>query len=325
VRHPAHRRLAHDPETRNQFRMISLPTLFRAIPSTVASLLLIGAVAATAARAADPTVPTAPGLRLWPGDAPGALGKNPEDIPTITAYLPDVSNRNGASVLILPGGGYGHLAEHEGKGYAEWFAAHGVTAYVLKYRLGPKYHHPVMLEDASRALRTVRAFAKRDGLDPARVAVIGSSAGGHLAATLVTHFDAGNANSSDPIERESSRPDLGILCYPVITMGEFTHQGSKDNLLGKSPSPELVNEMSAELHVTKDTPPCFLWSTFEDRTVPVENTLMFAGALRKAGVPFSLHIFEKGPHGLGMGRPRHPAPPWIDDLVYWLKERKFIP
>jgi acetyl esterase/lipase len=182
-----------------------------------------------------------------------------------------------------------------------------------------------MLQDAARALRLVRSYAKRDGLDPARVGVIGSSAGGHLAATLVTQFDAGQPDAADPVDRESSRPDLGILCYPVITMGEFTHAGSKLNLLGKNPAPELVTRLSAELSVTSQTPPCFVWSTEEDKTVPVENSLLFASALRKAHVPFSLHIYEKGPHGLGMGRPGKPAPPWTDDLLYWLKERKFLP
>lgn len=282
-------------------------------------------------RAEEPAQPATPStqapavIRLWSGDAPGALGQKPEDIPTLTAYLPAPEKRNGASMLIFPGGGYGHLAEHEGKGYAEWFVAHGVAAYVLKYRLGPAYHHPVMIQDASRALRMVRSFAKRDGLDPARVGVIGSSAGGHLAATLVTQFDAGKADAEDPIDRESSRPDIGILCYPVITMGHFTHGGSKTNLLGKNPPEDLVKKMSAEENVTAQTPPCFVWSTSEDKTVPVENSLLFAEALRKAGVPFSLHIYEKGAHGLGMGRPGKPSPPWTEDLLYWFGERKFIP
>jgi len=171
----------------------------------------------------------------------------------------------------------------------------------------------------------VRAFAKRDGLDPARVGIIGSSAGGHLAATLLTHFDAGTADSADLIERESSRPDLGILCYPVISLGEFTHQGSRRNLLGDNPSPELVRNLSNELQVTPQTPPCFLWHTFEDKTVPVENSLLFACALRRAGVPFSLHIYEKGVHGLALGRPGKEAPPWAEQCVYWLRERKFLP
>lgn len=302
-----------------------LPALLRACALPLASLALVTGVFVSSIRAADAGATTAPSLRLWPGNAPGAVGDAATDIPTLTAFLPAVANRNGASILILPGGGYQHLAPHEGQGYAEWFAAHGVTAYVLKYRLGPTYHYPVELEDAKRAMRMVRAFAIRDGLDPHRVGVIGSSAGGHLAAMLATKFDAGNPNSPDPIERVSCRPDIAILCYPVITMGQYAHQGSKFELLGRHPSPELVWETSAELHVTPNTPPCFLWATDGDRTVPIENTLMFAEALRRAGVPFSLHIYEKGPHGLGMGRPGHPAPPWPADLLYWFHERNFVP
>jgi acetyl esterase/lipase len=274
---------------------------------------------------AQPTDRPQAEIRLWAGDAPGALGQLPGDVPTLTAYLPPPSVRNGASILIFPGGGYEHLSPHEGKGFADWFVAHGVTAYVLKYRLGPRYQHPAMLEDATRALRMVRAFAKRDGLDPARVGVIGSSAGGHLAAMLATNFDTGDGAAAESVQRESSRPDLAILCYPVISMGEFAHAGSKRNTIGKDASPELVEKTSPQLHVTPKTPPCFLWSTYEDQTVPVENTLMFATALRKAGVRFSLHIYEKGVHGAGMGTPERAAPPWPAELLYWLREEKFVP
>lgn len=265
---------------------------------------------------------------LWPGDAPGALGKGTNDIPTLTAFLPDAGKASGAAIVICPGGGYGGLAPHEGKGYALWFNDHGVTAFVLKYRLGSAgYRHPVMLQDAARAVRTVRARAEEWKLDPKRIGIIGSSAGGHLASTLVTHFDAGKADAPDPIERVSSRPDLGILCYPVISMGEHTHQGSKNNLLGKDPSPELVRELSNELQVTKETPPCFIWHTSEDTAVPVENALLFAGALRKAGVPFDLHVYERGKHGMGLGSQpygsgeRHP---WTSDCLFWLKQREFV-
>lgn len=302
-----------------------LPSVMRLLPLALYSAALwAGATLLHGADTPVPAVPDASAIRLWEGDAPGAVGQKPEDTPTLTAFLPEPAKRNGASMLIFPGGGYGHLADHEGKGYAEWFAAHGVCAYVLKYRLGPTYHHPVMLNDAARALRMVRSFAKRDGLDPARVGVIGSSAGGHLAATLLTQFDAGTPDAADMIDRESSRPDLGILCYAVITMGQFTHAGSKANLLGLEPTPEFVAKMSAENNVTAQTPPTFLWSTWEDRVVPVENTLAFANALRKAGVPFSLHVYEKGPHGMGMGRPNRAAPPWTDDLLYWFQERNFL-
>ena len=152
-------------------------------------------------------------------------------------------------------------------------------------------------------------------------------AGGHLAATALTHFDPGNADAADPIERVSSRPDLGVLCYPVISMGQFTHQGSKKNLLGQGPSPDLVRELSNELQVTKETPPCFIWHTFEDTAVPVENSLQFAAALRRAGVPFDLHIYQKGVHGLGLGSHDYdPAKwhPWTQDCIFWLKAQGFV-
>ncbi len=265
-------------------------------------------------------------IPLWPEGAPGALGTNTNDIPTLTAYLPEATNATGAAMVICPGGGYGGLAPHEGNDYALWLNQHGVTCFVLKYRLGSHgYRHPAMLNDAARAVRLVRARASDWKVDPHRVGIMGSSAGGHLATTLLTHFDAGDANASDIIERQSSRPDLGILCYAVITLGEFTHQGSKHNLLGKDPSPELVQLLSNELQVTTNTPPCFLWTTFEDKAVPMENTMLFAEALRKNHVPFALHVYEKGGHGMGL---KDKAPfanphPWANDCVFWLKEAGF--
>jgi acetyl esterase/lipase len=270
---------------------------------------------------------TSPALPLWPGGAPGALGKEDKDIPTLTPYLADPTKATGAAIVICPGGGYGGLAPHEGVDYARFLNEQGISGFVLKYRLGSAgYRHPIMLEDAARAVRTVRARAVEWQLDPKRIGIMGSSAGGHLASTLLTHFDDGNANDSDPIERVSSRPSLGILCYPVITMGEFTHQGSKANLLGKNPSPELVRNLSNELLVTKETPPTFLWHTWEDGAVPVENSLQFAEALRKAGVPFDLHIYQKGQHGIGLGSnkwdPEH-RHPWTQDCVFWLKAQGF--
>src|SRR6266404_350220 len=264
---------------------------------------------------------------LWPNGAPGALGKEDKDIPTLTPFFAPAEKASGAAMVVLPGGGYAGLAAHEGKDYALWLNEHGITAFVLKYRLGPAgYRHPVMLQDAARAIRLVRTKAGEWKLDPKRIGIMGSSAGGHLASTLLTHFDAGKPDATDPIEGQSSRPDLGILCYAVITMGEFTHQGSKDNLLGKDPSSTLVAELSNELKVTKDTPPCFIWHTYEDKAVPVEDSLHFADALRKAGVPFDLHIYERGQHGLGLGsRDYDPSKwhPWTQDLVFWLKERGF--
>ena len=266
-------------------------------------------------------------IPLWPGGAPGALGSSTNDIPTLTPYLPDGTNASGAAMVICPGGAYARLAPHEGNDYALWLNQHGVACFVLKYRLGSSgYRHPVMLNDAARAVRWVRAHADEFKVDAHRVGIMGSSAGGHLAATLVTHFDSGKAKASDPVEQESSRPDLGILCYAVITMGPETHGGSKENLLGKNPSPELEKLLSNELQVTTNTPPCFLWTTFEDKAVPMENTLMFAEALRKNRVPFDLHVYQKGRHGLGLNdkAPFANPHPWANDCLFWLKVQGFV-
>jgi acetyl esterase/lipase len=266
-------------------------------------------------------------FQLWPEGAPGALGKEDKDIPTLTPYLPDPGKATGAAIVICPGGGYGMLAPHEGGQYARFLNEYGIAGFVLKYRLGSGgYRHPAMLQDAARAVRTVRARAGDWQVDPKRIGIMGSSAGGHLASTLLTHFDSGQADAADPIERQSSRPDLGILCYAVISLGKFTHQGSKHNLLGPDPSPELVRLLSNELQVTKETPPCFIWHTYEDNAVPVENSLQFAEALRKAGVPCDLHIYQKGQHGIGLGssnwnsEKRHP---WTRDCIFWLQAQGF--
>jgi acetyl esterase/lipase len=260
-------------------------------------------------------------IRLWPDGAPGALGNEEQDMPTLTPYLPEATQASGAAVVICPGGGYGGLAQHEGHDYALWLNEHGVAGFVLKYRLGSHgYRHPAMLQDAARAVRLVRARADQWQVDPARVGIMGSSAGGHLASTLLTHFDGGDPAATDPVERQSSRPDLGILCYPVITLGVFTHQGSKNNLLGKDPPPELVWALSNELQVSPRTPPCFLWHTYEDSAVPVENSLLFAAALRRAGVPFDLHIYERGRHGLGLAG----GHPWTKDCLFWLRQHGFV-
>jgi acetyl esterase/lipase len=264
---------------------------------------------------------------LWSTGAPGALGDKDDDKPTLTAYLPEPEKATGAAMVICPGGGYGGLAPHEGAGYAEWLAENGVAGLVLKYRLGSKgYRHPAMLNDAARAMRLARSKAAEWKIDPKRIGVMGSSAGGHLASTLLTHFDSGKADVADPIERESSRPDLGILCYAVISMGPNTHGGSKKNLLGETPAPELIELLSNEKQVTKDTPPCFIWHTYEDSAVKVENSLDFAAALRKAGVPFDLHVYQKGGHGMGLGGGRAGGPrhPWAPDCLFWLKAQGFV-
>lgn len=233
-------------------------------------------------------------------------------------YEPFGSAFSDCAALIFPGGGYGMLSAQEGEGFAGVFQLQGFKAYVLNYRLGSAGHrHPAMLEDAARAMRLVRSRAKMDSFDPQKIVVIGSSAGGHLAATLLTKWDHGNPSHPDPIERESSRPDLGVLCYPVITMQEQTHGGSRTNLLGENPDQALLDELSAELHVNAETPPCFVWHTWEDPAVPVANALLFLNALHKANVPFESHIYQDGGHGLGM-KDGHP---WPNDLFRWLKKR----
>ncbi|HVT89608.1 MAG TPA: alpha/beta hydrolase [Tepidisphaeraceae bacterium] len=264
-------------------------------------------------------------IPLWPNGAPGALGTAPKDIPSLTPFISSKASDKNGTIIILPGGGYQHLAAHEGHDYAVFLNQRGITTFVLKYRLASDgYHHPSMEQDVARAVRYVRANAEKYKIDSDKIGVMGSSAGGHLASTLLTHYDAGDANAADPIDKISSKPDFGILCYAVITMGENTHAGSRRGLLGDNPSPELVKEFSNELQVTDKTPPCFIWHTRDDRTVPVENSINFADALKKNNVPFELHIYEHGNHGLGLGdrNPPYAHPlPWTGDLMVWLKAR----
>lgn len=261
---------------------------------------------------------------LWPAGAPGALGPGREHQPHLVPFPADPALASGASVLVLPGGGYWNLADHEGAGYARWFAARGVHAAVLDYRLAKNgYHHPAMLRDAARGLRTLRAEARAAGRDPARVAVIGSSAGGHLAATLSTLFD--HADAADPtgdaIGREYARPDASILCYPVITVREaFAHGGSRDNILGPAPAPGLADLLSPERQVRPDCPPTFIWHTAADDVVPVENAAAYASSCWRARVPCTLHVFPNGRHGLGLGSALETAPPWDRMLEHWLGE-----
>jgi acetyl esterase/lipase len=264
--------------------------------------------------------PPAP-LPLWPNGAPGALGTEATDKPTLTPYLVPEGKGTGSAVVVFPGGGYQHLAmDHEGDQIARWLNSLGVAAFVVQYRLGPRYHHPVMMQDAQRAIRYVRSHAAEYRVVPAQIGVWGFSAGGHLASTTGTHFDAGDAQAADPIDRASSRPDFLILGYPVITMNEqFTHKGSRQNLLGANPDPKLVDEMSGELQVTARTPPTFLFHTTDDNVVPVENSVMFYMALRKAGVPAELHIYQHGPHGVGLASTDAAMSSWPARLADWLR------
>ena len=229
-------------------------------------------------------------------------------------------------MIVAPGGGYGALAmEHEGRQEAYWFNAMGITAFVLKYRLGPRYRHPIELGDAQRAIRTVRARAAEFSVLPDRIGMMGFSAGGHLTATAGTHFDAGKADAADPIDRVSSRPDFLILGYPVITFDPaVTHAGSVRNLLGDNPDPKLIEDLSNDLRVTPQTPPTFLFHTTNDAAVPVENSVRFYLALRKARVPAEMHLFENGPHGVGMALNDPALSAWPSLLMNWLRARGLL-
>lgn len=289
--------------------------------TALASAAVLGCVLGPGPAARAQQAPPEPRVELlWPGGAPGALGDAPEDQPSITIHPPPPGTANGTAVVVVPGGGYGHLAmDKEGHQVARWLNSLGVAAFVLKYRLGPKYRHPAMLMDAQRAIRTVRARAAEWNVDPSRVGILGFSAGGHLAATTGTHFDPGKPDASDPIEAASSRPDFMILIYPVITLrDEYTHGGSKRNLLGPEPDPRLVELLSNERQVTPETPPTFLVHTTDDRAVPVENSLLFYQALRKAGVPAEMHIYQSGPHGFGLA-PNDPVlSSWLERCEAWM-------
>ncbi len=278
---------------------------------------------APAPAAVMPANSPAPTL-LWPNGAPGAQGDTDADKPAIYAWLP-ASNPTKTAVVIAPGGGYEHLSVvHEGSDVAAWLNAHGIAAIQLRYRIGPKYHNPIELGDAQRAIRMVRAHAAEYGIAADHIGMWGFSAGGHLTATAGTHFDAGNAAAVDAIERESSRPDFLILAYPVITMeAPYVHTGSRMYLLGDAPAQADVDAMSAELHVTAQTPPTFLFSTTDDRTVPIMNSVMFYAALVKAGVPVEMHVFQHGGHGSGLGVGNAQLSVWPELLIKWMGERGY--
>jgi acetyl esterase/lipase len=256
---------------------------------------------------------------LWPAGAPGAQGSAAIDRPSVTAYLP-ASNPTKTGVLIFPGGGYQMLSmENEGTDIAHWLNARGVAAFLVQYRLGPKYRHPSEMQDGQRAVRLVRARAAEFGIASGHIGVWGSSAGGHLAATVGTQFDAGKPDAADEIDRQSSRPDFMILAYPVISMEPpVAHLGSRLNLLGSDPDPALAKATSAQNNVTKATPPAFLFATSDDSVVPVMNSVLFYSAMVKAGAEAEMHLYEHGPHGVGLasGFPR--LKQWPDLLAKWM-------
>ena len=285
----------------------------------ILAVLLLFAMTTQAQDISTGTIPET--IPLWEHGAPGALGQSDEDQPTITVYRAYGSGVRTA-VIVAPGGSYAHLAtNHEGRQVANWLNAVGITAFVLKYRLGPKYHHPIELGDAQRAIRLVRSRARDFGIAPDRVGMMGFSAGGHLASTAGTHFDQGNSSAPDPIDRAGSRPDFLILAYPVVSMqAPYKHAGSVKNLLGDNPDPKLLTELSNDLQVTPQTPPTFLFTTSEDKTVAAENSVDFYLALHKAGVPAELHVFEKGPHGVGLDLADPALGEWSALLANWLRE-----
>lgn len=258
--------------------------------------------------------------RLWPDKAPGAVGTDDADTPALTIYLPAGPQATGTGVVICPGGGYRALAmDHEGHQVARWFTSRGIAAFIVRYRLGPRYRHPAMLQDVLRAIRVVRSRAAELGLEPDQIGVMGFSAGGHLASSAATLFDHPDGHVADGLEATSSRPDFAILAYPVIAFDQpFTHEGSERHLLGDSPASELVGRLSTERQVTARTPPTFLFHTTTDTAVPPENSVRFYLALREAGVPAELHIYEEGRHGVGLA-PHDPVlSTWPDRLLAWM-------
>lgn len=269
-------------------------------------------------------------ILLWPDGAPGAQGTEDKDKPALTVYPAPKDKNTGAAVVICPGGGYVNLAwEKEGTKFAEYFNSFGVNAFVLKYRLSTwnvrGYSYPAQFNDATRAMRLVRANAKTWRIDPARIGIMGFSAGGHLASTIATHYDDGDVDAHDPIERVSSRPSFAILGYPVISFTtEYSHRFSRKVLLGEDPDMELIEKFSNELQVNTMTPPTFLVHADNDGGVPPENSVLYYMALRDAGVPAELHIFGHGKHGFGLAEDDKELSIWPTLLKNWLQKNNFL-
>lgn len=258
---------------------------------------------------------------LWPNGAPGALGTAAKDIPTLTTYVPEKAS--GAAMLLIPGGSYSGIYEGQAEPFALWLNEHGITAFVLRYRLGSAgYRYPAQLQDAVESMRQIRGNADKWKIDPKRIGVMGFSAGGHLTSTLINRPEDGEIEGRELTASVSARPDLAILCYPVISMITKPHATSRKMLIGEKPGDELVRRTSSELQVHPGLPPCFLWHTAEDKLVPVEHAQLYAAALHQNGVPHELHLYQHGDHGTGLIGTKHP---WFADLVYWLKAQKWIP
>jgi acetyl esterase/lipase len=261
-------------------------------------------------------------VRLWDGPAPGAKGENERNIPTLSIFRPEKHQANGTAVIVAPGGAYIGLSSNlEGRQVANWFAAHGVTAFLLKYRLAPTYRHPIQLQDAQRAIRFVRSRATAYRIAPDRIGMIGFSAGGHLTAMAATHFDSGNPDASDPIDRAGSRPDFIVLGYPVISFEGLTPglRNVLDPFVGSNPSQDMLDDLSVERHVSARTPPAFIYATTDDELVPVEHSILFYRALHAAGVPVEMHLFAHGAHGSGLGSGDPALDLWSAALENWLR------
>jgi acetyl esterase/lipase len=294
--------------------------------------LLLAVILAGGALRADESV-----IPLWPEGVPGLRadasaeksngrgGVTNIHQPTLTCYPAPAGKSAGTAVIICPGGAYVSLStDKEGAEPARWFNSLGVTAFVLKYRL-VEYGQPAPLRDVLRAVRIVRSRAAEFGIKPDRIGVMGFSAGGHLASCAGTLYDAPEGRTGAPLDAVGARPDFLMLIYPVITMKDpYAHAGSRRNLLGPTPTPEMIERYSTELQVSKDTPPAFLVTTFEDRTVPAENSLGFFAAMHRAGVPAELHAYEKGPHGFGLRPGYGPTSDWPKLGEQWLRLHGWI-
>jgi acetyl esterase/lipase len=268
-------------------------------------------------------------LLLWPSGAPEIASTSPADLPTLTVFLPQKGRGTGSAVIIAPGGAYLGLASNlEGRQVADWFTSQGVTAFVLKYRLGAKYLYPIPLEDAQRAVRLVRSSAMAYGFLPDRIGFVGFSAGGHLAAATGTLFDAGKPDASDPLERLSSRPDFLVLGYPWLNaMQPSGHYITYCSLIKTIPPATCKldeEQYTPSLHVTSQTPTTFIYSTSDDRTVPISASVDFYNALITAGVPAEMHIFRHGEHGSGMGAGSAALDQWPVLLAQWLRDQGLL-
>lgn len=275
----------------------------------VIAIILVTALGANAAE--EP-------IKLWPDGAPGALGATANDIPTLTPYLPE--KLSGAAMLLIPGGSYSGIYEGQAEPFALWLNEHSLTVFVLRYRLGSAgYRYPSQLQDAVQALITIRGNAEKWKIDPNRIGAMGFSAGGHLVSTLINRPEDGMIDGREiPF---SLRPDLAILCYPVISMITKPHATSRKMLIGDVPDEKIVRQTSSELQVKPGLPPVFLWHTMEDKMVPVEHAQLYASALHQHQVPHELHLYQHGDHGTGLIRTQHP---WFEDLLFWLRARGFV-